>query len=143
MSETVMPQNIPLGPLMIDIAGTELSDVDRARLSHPLVGGMILFSRNYVSPEQLTRLCAEIHALRNPPLPIAVDHEGGRVQRFREGFTRLPAMRRLGELWEEAPDAARSAARPAKNPYCLPAPDLSPTHCAPLSPSRGRLTIKG
>lgn len=106
-----MPPHISLGPLMIDIAGTELSDLDRARLCHPLVGGMILFSRNYVSPEQLTRLCAGIHALRSPPLPIAVDHEGGRVQRFREGFTRLPAMRRLGELRDKAPDAALEAAR--------------------------------
>lgn len=106
-----MPQNIPLGPLMIDIAGTELSDLDRTRLCHPLIGGMILFSRNYLSPGQLTHLCSEIHALRSPPLPIAVDHEGGRVQRFREDFTRLPSMRRLGELWDQSPDAARSAAR--------------------------------
>ena len=106
-----MPQKIPLGPLMIDIAGTELSDLDRTRLCHPLVGGMILFSRNYLSPAQLTHLCSEIHALRSPPLPIAVDHEGGRVQRFREDFTRLPSMRRLGELWDQSPDAARSAAR--------------------------------
>ena len=58
--------SLPLGPLMIDIAGTELNDLDRGRLCHPLVGGMILFSRNYASPEQLTRLCAEIHALRSP-----------------------------------------------------------------------------
>ena len=100
-----------LGPLMIDIAGTELSELDKSRLSHPLVGGMILFSRNYVSPEQLTRLCREIHDLRTPPLLIAVDHEGGRVQRFREGFTRLPAMRRLGELWDRDRDVALVAAR--------------------------------
>ncbi len=103
--------SLPLGPLMIDIAGTELSGLDRERLGHPLVGGVILFSRNYASTGQLTQLCAEIHGLRSPCLPIAVDHEGGRVQRFREGFTRLPAMRRLGELRETEPTAALDAAR--------------------------------
>ncbi len=103
--------SIPLGPLMIDIAGTALTDLDRDRLRHRLVGGIILFSRNYVSTEQLTRLCAEIHALRTPRLLIAVDHEGGRVQRFREGFTRLPPMRRLGELWEVRRDQALATAR--------------------------------
>ena len=103
--------SIPLGPLMIDIAGTALTDLDRDRLRHRLVGGIILFSRNYASTEQLTRLCAEIHALRTPRLLIAVDHEGGRVQRFREGFTRLPPMRRLGELWEVRRDQALATAR--------------------------------
>ncbi len=102
---------LPPGPLMIDIAGTELCQMDRERLCHPLVGGMILFSRNYVAPLQLSRLCGQIHALRTPRLLIAVDHEGGRVQRFREGFTRLPPMRRLGELWDADRDEARSAAR--------------------------------
>lgn len=104
------PIPLPHGPLMIDIAGLELTDLDRERLSHPLVGGLILFGRNYQSPEQLSRLCAEVHALRSPPLPIAIDHEGGRVQRCREGFTRLPPMRRLGELWEENPDETLNAA---------------------------------
>ena len=99
------------GPLMIDIAGTELSEHDGERLLHPLIGGVILFSRNYASPDQLEALCAEIHALREPRLLIAVDHEGGRVQRFREGFSRLPPMRRLGELWERDCDAALKAAR--------------------------------
>lgn len=102
---------VTLGPLMIDIAGTELTALDRERLSHPLVGGIILFTRNYRDREQLTALCADIHALREPRLLIAVDHEGGRVQRFREGFTRLPAMRRLGELHAQDAQAGLDAAR--------------------------------
>lgn len=97
-----------LGSLMIDVAGTALSDLDRERLRHPLIGGVILFGRNYASREQLAALCGEIHALRD--LPIAVDHEGGRVQRFRDGFTRLPAMRRLGEWWDRSPRAAIESA---------------------------------
>ncbi|WP_428828043.1 beta-N-acetylhexosaminidase [Azonexus sp. IMCC34842] len=100
-----------LGPLMIDIAGTQLTEVDRDRLCHPLVGGIILFSRNYTNPEQLAALTREIHALRRPALLIAVDHEGGRVQRFRDGFTRLPPMAVLGRLWDERPEAALEAAR--------------------------------
>lgn len=103
--------SLPLGPLMIDIAGTELTDLDRSRLSHPAVGGIILFARNYACPEQLERLCAEIHALRTPRLPIGIDHEGGRVQRCREGFTRLPAMRSLGEIWETDPAQAQEMAK--------------------------------
>jgi beta-N-acetylhexosaminidase len=99
------------GPLMIDIAGASLSATDRERLSHPLVGGVILFSRNYESPEQLAALCADIHALRDNPLVIAVDHEGGRVQRFRSGFSALPPMRRFGEWWEGASEAALQSAR--------------------------------
>jgi len=109
MIQSNVSQN--LGPLMIDIAGLELTDLDRERLCHRLVGGIVLFSRNYASPEQLVRLCAEIHALRLPHILIAVDHEGGRVQRFRERFTRLPPMRRLGELWDRDRNAALDAAR--------------------------------
>ncbi len=104
-------KHLPLGPLMIDIAGTTLTDLDRERLCHPLVGGIILFSRNYADPQQLETLTAEIHALRSPRLLIAVDHEGGRVQRFREGFTRLPPMASLGRLWDQDRDAAIVAAR--------------------------------
>ncbi|MGB0128419.1 MAG: beta-N-acetylhexosaminidase [Rhodocyclaceae bacterium] len=96
---------------MLDVAGTELTDEERITLSHPLVGGVILFTRNYASPEQLAALTAEIHALRAPPLLVAVDHEGGRVQRFREGFTRLPPMRALGALWDSDRNGALRAAR--------------------------------
>lgn len=102
---------LPHGPLMIDIGGTELTDADRVRLLHPLVGGLILFSRNFKSTGQLARLTEEIHGLRSPRLLIAIDHEGGRVQRCREGFTRLPPMRSLGRLWDEAPQEAVEAAR--------------------------------
>lgn len=102
--------HLPLGPLMIDVAGTELTDLDRERLCHPLVGGVILFSRNYANPDQLLKLCSAIHALRSPSLLIAVDHEGGRVQRFRDGFTRLPPMATLGKLWDSDPQTALVAA---------------------------------
>ena len=101
---------LPHGPLMIDVAGLELTDEERERLCHPLVGGVILFKRNYRDRAQLAALCAEIHGLRRPVLPIAIDHEGGRVQRCREGFTHVPPMRRLGTLWDGDRAAARRAA---------------------------------
>jgi len=86
-------------PLILDIAATSLTKVDRRRLKHPLVGGLILFGRNWQSRVQLTELCAEVKSIR-PDVLIAVDHEGGRVQRFRtDGFTHLPPMRTFGEMW--------------------------------------------
>jgi beta-N-acetylhexosaminidase len=96
---------------MLDVAGAKLMDEDRKRLLHPLTGGVILFSRNFESPQQLTALTAEIHALRSPALLIGVDHEGGRVQRFREGFTAIPAMRELGAAWEKNAGKARLLAQ--------------------------------
>jgi beta-N-acetylhexosaminidase len=99
------------GPLMIDVAGTVMTAAERERLLHPLVGGVILFARNYCDPAQLTALCDAIHALRSPRLLIAIDHEGGRVQRCRDAFTRIPAMRRLGEWWDRDAAGAVAAAR--------------------------------
>lgn len=98
---------------MLDVAGAVLTDDDRRRLLHPLTGGVILFSRNFESCAQLDALTAEIHALRDPRLIIAVDHEGGRVQRFRDGFTHLPPMRRFGAIWDRDRSAATSLARSA------------------------------
>ena len=100
-----------LGPVMLDIEGTQLTADDKKKLLHPLVGGVILFTRNYSSLKQLVQLTTEIHALRTPPLLIAVDHEGGRVQRFREDFTRLPPMRELGIIWDDHPVKARHLAQ--------------------------------
>lgn len=91
---------------MADISGLQLTQEEKERLCHPTIGAVILFSRNYQSPEQLQTLSAEIHELRDPPLLIAVDHEGGRVQRFRQGFTQLPAMRRYGDLFDNDPAQA-------------------------------------
>ncbi|HNN34353.1 MAG TPA: beta-N-acetylhexosaminidase, partial [Ottowia sp.] len=97
-------------PLIIDIAGTALTEDDGRRLAHPLVGGLILFARNWQDREQLGSLCAEVRRLR-PELLICVDHEGGRVQRFRSGgFTHLPPMRALGELWMQDAMRAQDAA---------------------------------
>ena len=102
---------MPHAPLIIDVAGTRLTKADKRRLAHPLVGGVILFARNWQDREQLSRLCRQIKKIR-PDALIAVDHEGGRVQRFRtDGFTHLPPMRALGQMWFEphARDAAAAA----------------------------------
>ncbi len=102
-----------LGPIMLDINGQTLSPSDRSLLVEPAVGGVILFERNYRSPGQLVDLVAGIRALRTPALLIAVDHEGGRVQRFREGFTALPPMRRIGAAYDSDPEEGERLARTA------------------------------
>jgi len=90
-----------LGQVMLDVTGLVLDDDDRNRLLHPQVGAVILFSRNFESKQQVAALICEIKALRTPSLLIAVDQEGGRVQRFKNGFTRLPAAAHFGELWQK------------------------------------------
>lgn len=102
-----------LGPVMLDVVGTELTADDVRRLQHPLVGGVILFKRNFINNSQLKALTASIHEVRTPPLLIAVDHEGGRVQRFREGFTKIPAMREFGKIWDKHPKKAKQLATEA------------------------------
>lgn len=106
-------QETPHAPVVLDVAGLTLTADDERRLRHPLTGGVILFSRNWQNRSQLTELCAQIKSLRTDLL-ICVDHEGGRVQRFRtDGFTHLPPMRALGELWMRDPLAATDAATAA------------------------------
>lgn len=100
-----------LGPVMLDIEGVALTPADRDLLREPAVGGVILFTRNYESWEQIADLVSEIRALRTPPLLVAVDHEGGRVQRFRDGFSPIPAMRHLGIEYEQDPESATMLAR--------------------------------
>jgi beta-N-acetylhexosaminidase len=99
------------GPVVLGIEGTSLTAADLGRLMHRLTGGVILFSRNFESCAQLRSLTASIHALRTPSLLICVDHEGGRVQRFRDGFTAIPAMRTLGETWDRNVAGAAAEAR--------------------------------
>ncbi len=104
--------DMPLGPLMLDIEGDLcLSTKDTERLQHPTVGGVILFARNYHSKQQLRELTARLHSIRRPPLLIAVDQEGGRVQRFRDGFTSLPCAAEYGALYDRDPEAGLALAR--------------------------------
>ncbi|MDH4165613.1 MAG: beta-N-acetylhexosaminidase [Gammaproteobacteria bacterium] len=99
-----------LGPLMVDVAGCELTEEDRRVLAHPLVGAVILFTRNFASYEQLAALVRDVRAVRNPPLLVAVDHEGGRVQRFRHEFTVLPPQRAIGHAYDLDPEGGRRLA---------------------------------
>ena len=102
-----------LGPVMMDLAGTRISTTEQELLRHPHVGGVILFTRNFESIEQITELVAQIHAVRSPHLLVAIDHEGGRVQRFHHGFTRLPAASVFGQMFNKDPGKAREYAEQA------------------------------
>ena len=102
-----------LGPIMTDIQGLALTDEDRELLAHPAIGGVILFSRNFTDCQQLNELVGSIAKLRRTPLLIAVDQEGGRVQRFTDGFTKLPSLRWLGQQFNHDPAAARHLAHKA------------------------------
>lgn len=101
---------MPLGPVMVGIRGLSLSPEERELLGDPRIGGVLLFTRNYACREQLSQLTEAIHAIRRPPLLVAVDQEGGRVQRFRNGFTALPGAGRLGRLYEQNRAEAVAAA---------------------------------
>lgn len=100
-----------LGPFMVGVSGPALTAAEREMLRHPLIGGVILFTRNYVDLDQLQGLVADIHALREPALLVAVDHEGGRVQRFRQGFTELPPVRELGYVYDRDAKHAKHLAQ--------------------------------
>ena len=100
-----------LGPVILDVEGTALGAADRERLLHPQAGGVILFARHFESPRQLVALTRSIRALRHPKLLICVDHEGGRVQRFKKGFTAIPPMRALGKRFDADAAAGLEAAR--------------------------------
>ena len=105
---------MPLGPVMVDVAGLELTPDDDRAPAHPLVGGVILFARNFAAPLQLIQLAAlDPRAAHAAPARSRVDHEGGRVQRFRHGFTPIPPMRELGQLWDRDPRAGARARRAA------------------------------
>lgn len=98
---------------MLDLDGIELTEEEKELLQNPLVGGVILFTRNFSSVEQIHNLVKAIHAVREPKLLIGVDHEGGRVQRFRDGFSSLPAARHFGEVYDKDSRKALSLAEKA------------------------------
>lgn len=102
-----------LGPVMMDLEGTEISQREMELLQDPLIGGVILFTRNFESIDQITRLVATIHAARTPHLLVAIDHEGGRVQRFHQGFTRLPPASVFGRIYGDDAGKARDYAEKA------------------------------
>lgn len=102
-----------LGPVMLGVTGLELTPEDLERLRHPAAGGVILFTRNYQDPQQLQALVAAIRAVRSPGLLVAVDQEGGRVQRFHEGFTEIPSMQKIGEIFNYDPTRGQELARDA------------------------------
>ncbi len=95
--------------MVVDVLGPALTEDDLARIRHPAAGAVILFARNYENPEQLAALTADIERQREPALPVCVDHEGGRVQRFKAGFTAIPSMRTLGRQWDRDRRRPRSA----------------------------------
>jgi len=99
-----------LGPVMMDLVGSQISEIEKELLRHPQVGGVILFTRNFESVAQITELVTEIHALRTPHLLVCVDHEGGRVQRFHEGFTLLPPAKVYGEIFKQDEREGRKCA---------------------------------
>ena len=100
------PKKCRIGSLLIDLSGVQLSAEDRNVLQHPLIGGVVLFTRNYEEPEQARALVDEIHALRTPRLMVTVDQEGGAVQRFQKGLTRLPSLQMLGQQYDRDPERA-------------------------------------
>lgn len=101
----------PYAPLFVSIEQAHLTAADKDRLSHPLVGGLVIFSKNFTSKAQIQDLIVQIKQLKNPALLVCVDHEGGRVQRFKQGFTVLPPMHQLGDLYDSDPDAAMACAK--------------------------------
>ncbi|NCX94172.1 MAG: beta-N-acetylhexosaminidase, partial [Gammaproteobacteria bacterium] len=103
-------KNVAASSLVIGLEGLGLTQADEGRLKHPAVGGVILFARNYESPAQLKKLCESVKSIR-PDLQIVVDQEGGRVQRFKEGFSALPAARAFGDIYDKSPVEALSVAR--------------------------------
>ncbi len=120
-------------PIILDVAGLELTKVDKQRLAHPLTGGVILFARNWQNRTQLTNLCADIKAVRGDLL-ILVDHEGGRVQRFKtDGFTHLPPMRALGEMWMQGGKQSKRGNPRARVPCAPVMPPPQWAMCWPLS----------